>query len=206
MVKRDLKQELRHLYSPSAKAAQIVDIPRMNYLMIDGSGDPNTAQEYKDALSALYSVAYTLRFALKKGEGLEYPVMALEGLWWVEDLTKLDMGDKSNWFWTMMIVQPEFVTRTAFEQAVEAVRKKKNPLLLDRVRLDSYHEGLSVQILHLGPYADEPPTLERLSAYAEANDCVYTGKHHEIYLSDSQHAAPDKLKTILRYPIAPKAT
>lgn len=206
MVKRDLRQELKHLYSPSAKTAQIVDIPRMNFLMIDGSGDPNTAQEYKDAVSALYSVAYTLRFTLKKREGLEYPVMALEGLWWVEDLSKLDMGDKSNWFWTMMIVQPEFVTPTAFEQAVEAVRRKKNPPLLDRVRLDSYHEGLSVQILHLGPYADEAPTLERLSAYAEANGCVYTGKHHEIYLSDPQRAAPDKLRTILRYPIAPKAT
>jgi hypothetical protein len=204
MLKYDLKRELKHLYSASTKAVEVVDVPPMNYLMIDGSGDPNTAQEYQAAVSALYSVAYTLKFALKKREGLDYPVMALEGLWWVEDLSKLDMDDKSNWLWTMMIVQPDFVTQAAFESAVDDLRKKKNPPLLDRVRLESYHEGLSAQILHIGPYAAEQPTIERLYAYMSEHGYVHNGKHHEIYLGDPRRSTPEKLRTIIRQPIASK--
>jgi hypothetical protein len=204
MLKHDLKRELKHLYSASTKAVEVVDVPPMNYLMIDGSGDPNTAQEYQDAVSALYNVAYTLKFALKKREGLDYPVMALEGLWWVEDLSKLDMDDKSNWLWTMMIVQPDFVTQAVFESAVDDLRKKKNPPLLDRVRLESYHEGLSAQILHIGPYAAEQPTIERLYAYMSEHGYVHNGKHHEIYLGDPRRSTPEKLRTIIRQPIASK--
>ena len=204
MNKLDLKQALKHLYRASAKAPAVVDVPPMNYLMIDGSGDPNTAQMYRDAVSALYSVAYTLKFSLKKREGVDYPVMALEGLWWVEDLSTLDRADKSNWLWTMMIVQPDFVTQAVFEAAVEEVRKKKNPPLLDQIRFESYHEGLSAQILHLGPYAAETPTIDRLYAYMDANGYVHNGRHHEIYLNDPGRTAPEKLKTIIRQPIAPK--
>jgi hypothetical protein len=205
MIKVDLKQELKHLYSASAKEAQVVDVPAMNFLMIDGSGDPNTAQMYKDAVNALYSVAFTLKFALKKSEGIDYPVMALEGLWWVEDLSTLDMANKSNWQWTMMIMQPEFVTQAAFEEATAEVRKKKNSPLLDLMRLDSYHEGLCVQIMHIGPYAAEMPTIERLYAYMEANSYVHNGRHHEIYLGDPRRSAPERLKTIIRQPIASKS-
>ena len=204
MFKLDLKNDLKTLYSASAKAVQVIDVPPMNFLKIDGSGDPNTAQEYKDAVSALYSTAYTLKFALKKSAGIDYPVMALEGLWWVEDLSQLSMEDKSNWMWTMMIMQPEAVTKAAFEQAVADVRKKKDPPLLDRVRLESFHEGLSAQILHIGPYAAEPPTIARLYAFMEANRYVHNGRHHEVYLGNPQRTAPEKLKTIIRQPIAAK--
>jgi hypothetical protein len=205
LVRIDLRNELKPLYSASSKTAHILEVPRMNYLKIDGSGDPNTAQEYRDAVSALYSVAYTLKFALKKREGIDYPVMALEGLWWVEDLAQLSMEDKSNWKWTMMIVQPDVVTEAAFEQAVVEVRKKKDPPLLDRVCLESFHEGLSAQIMHIGPYAAEAPTLARLYAFMEANGYAHNGRHHEIYLGDPRRSAPEKLKTIIRQPIAAKA-
>jgi hypothetical protein len=155
-------------------------------------------------VGTIYSVAYSLKFTLKKRENVDYGVMPLEGLWWVEDLSQLSMSDKSNWLWTMMIVQPEVVTDDGFRQAVEEVRKKKNPPLLDRMRLDSIHEGLSAQIMHIGPYADEMPTVERLHAEIMAKGYQLRDKHHEIYLSDQRRAAPEKMKTIIRQPIAVK--
>jgi len=136
MTKLDLKKDLKHLYSPSAKAVEIVDVPPMRFLMIDGTGDPNTVPEYKEAVGALYSVAYTLKFAIKKRENVDYPVMSLEGLWWVDDYTQFSYTERSNWRWTMMIMQPEIVTEAAFQQAVEDVRKKKNPPLLDKLRFE----------------------------------------------------------------------
>lgn len=201
----NLKQALKPLYSPTAKAVQVVDVPRMHYLMIDGSGDPNTAQAYKDAVSALYSVAYTLKFAYRKREGIDYPVMPLEGLWWVDDLSQLNMGDKSNWQWTMMIVQPDVVTDAALADAAAEVKRKKNLAAAEQVRLAPMQEGVSAQILHIGPYAAEAPTIERLYAYMDEHGYVHNGKHHEIYLSDPGRTAPDKLKTIIRQPIARKA-
>lgn len=204
ITKLDLKKDLKHLYSPTAKAIEIVDVPPMRYLMIDGAGDPNTAQEYKDAVGALYSVAYTLKFAIKKREQVDYPVMALEGLWWVEDLTQFSYTERSNWRWTMMIMQPDVVTEAAFQQVVEDVRKKKNPPLLERMRFEGYHEGLAGQIMHLGPYADEMPTVERLHHAILEKGYQLRGKHHEIYLSDPNRSAPEKLKTILRQPISPQ--
>ena len=206
MPKYDLKQELKHLYSPSAKAVEVVEVPPLRYLQISGSGDPNTAQEYQDAVSTLYSLAYTLKFATKKHEGHDYVVMPLEGLWWVDDLSKLDMDDKSNWQWTMMILQPEFVTEAAFESAVSEVRRKKNPPLLDHIRFEEYHEGQSAQILHIGPYAAEQPTIDCLYAYMQEHGYVHNGRHHEIYLSDPARTAPEKLKTIIRQPITLKST
>lgn len=204
MTKLDLKKDLKYLYSPSAKAVEIVDVPPMRFLMIDGAGDPNTVPEYKEAVGALYSVAYTLKFAIKKREHVDYPVMSLEGLWWVDDYTQFSYTERSNWRWTMMIMQPEIVTEAAFQQAVEDMRKKKNPPLLDRLRFEEYHEGLAAQIMHIGPYADEMPTVERLHEAILAKGYQLRGKHHEIYLSDPNRSAPEKLKTILRQPIAVK--
>ena len=202
ITKLDLKKDLKHLYNPSPKAVEIVDVPEMCFLMIDGAGDPNTASEYKEAVGALYSVAYTLKFAIKKGENVDYPVMALEGLWWVEDLTQFSYTERSNWRWTMMIMQPEIVTDAAFQQALEQVRKKKNPPLLERMRFETYHEGLAAQIMHIGPYADEMPTVARLHDTIVEKGYQLRGKHHEIYLGDPNRSAPEKLKTILRQPIA----
>jgi hypothetical protein len=204
MIKLDLKKDLKYLYHPSPRAVEIVDVPRMQFLMIDGTGDPNTAQDFRDAMMALYGVAYTLKFALKKRENVDYPIMALEGLWWVDDLTLFAQTDRSKWQWRAMIMQPDIVTESAFQQASEEVRQKKNPPLLDKMRLDSYHEGLSAQIMHIGPYATEMPTVEKLHADILAKGYQLRGKHHEIYLGDPRRCAPEKLKTIIRQPIAPK--
>ena len=168
--------------------------------MIDGSGDPNTSQRYKDAVQAIFSVAYNLRFSFKK-RGIDFKVMPLEGWWWVDDRADFSYGDKSNWQWTLLIVQPEVVTPAEFDRALDEVRRKKNPPALADLRLDQIDEGRSAQILHVGAFADEPATIERLHAFIEAEGCVIAGKHHEIYLSDFNRTAPEKLKTIIRYPV-----
>lgn len=196
----DLKKQFKHLYTASSKLPEIVEVPPFRYLLIDGSGDPNTAQEYQDALAALYSLSYSLKFAFKK-QGSDYPVMPLEGLWWVDDLSQFAYDDKSNWRWTMMIAQPNIVTQSAFEEARAQVSRKKDLPSLSKVRLETYHEGLSAQIMHVGPYSTEPPTIEKLHHYIEENGWQIAAKHHEIYLSDARRTAPDKLKTIIRYPV-----
>jgi len=200
----NLKQDLKPLFRASAKQPEIVSVPTLHYLMIDGQGDPNTAQSYKDAVEALYSTAYKLRFALK-ARGIDCPVMPLEGLWWVEDIADFSYDDKSNWFWTMLIMQPEVVSQADFEQAVSAVKAAKKLPALDQLRLGELSEGQAVQIMHLGSYADEPPTVARLHQYIADQNLTVTGKHHEIYLSDARRVAPEKLKTIIRYPIRPKS-
>ena len=151
MAKVDFKKELNHLYNPSAKVVAIVDVLEMNFLMIDGVGNPNTAPEYQEAVEALYSIAYTLKFTIKKGEmALDYGVMPLEGLWWASDMTQFSVDNKEIWKWTAMIMQPEDVTQALLSQALKQVGKKKNPTALSKVRLERYHEGLSAQIMHIG--------------------------------------------------------
>jgi hypothetical protein len=202
MAKLDLKKEFKHLYRPSAKEVVVVDVPDMKFLMIDGRGDPNTAQEYQDAIEALYAVSYTLKFKIKKGEAaVDYVVMPLEGLWWAEDMADFSTADKDAWQWTAMIVQPDFVTQELVDEVVQEVREKKNPPALSKVRFESYHEGLSVQILHIGPYSEEGPTIEKLHAFAESNGYQLRGRHHEIYLSDPRRTAPEKWKTVIRQPV-----
>ena len=201
----DLKKELKHLYKPSAKQPEIVDVPPMQFLMLDGSGDPNTSQEYQQALEALYSAAYTLKFAFKKRQGIEYPVMGLEGLWWVGDLAEFSYEDKSNWRWTMMILHPGVVTETALQAAVEELKRKKDLPALPKIRLAAYHEGLSAQVMHIGPFSEEPPTIERLHAFIGEQGYTIHGKHHELYLSDYRRTSPEKLKTIIRYPVTKQA-
>jgi hypothetical protein len=197
----DYKKELKHLYRPSAKKFEVVDVPPMNFLMIDGHGDPNTAQEYQEAIEALYAVAYALKFMSKKEKGMDYVVPPLEGLWWAENVEAFNTGDKSAWDWTMMIMQPEWVTRDMFEKALKQVEKKKDLPALSKLRLEAYHEGLSVQILHIGPYAAEAPTIAGMHAFAAENGYQLAGKHHEIYLGDPGRVAPEKLKTVLRQPV-----
>ncbi|MCL4506397.1 MAG: GyrI-like domain-containing protein [Chloroflexi bacterium] len=203
MLKLDLKRKFRHLYNPTPRHVTVVDVPDWNYLMIDGAGDPNTAVEYQDAVNALYSVAYTLKFMIRKGDSpVDYPVMPLEGLWWCDDTAEFSALRKDNWQWTMMIMQPEFVTLQLVTQAL-ALSKEKKPLpTLAQVRFEPYVEGLSAQIMHLGPYAYEAPTIGKLHAYIAEQGYRRRGKHHEIYLSDPRRTAPSRLKTILRQPIA----
>jgi hypothetical protein len=208
MTKLDFKKELKHLYRPSAKEFAVVDVPPMQFLMADGRGDPNTAQEYVDALEALYAVAYKAKFISKKQEGKDYVVPPLEGLWWSENMDAFASArDKNVWEWTMMIMQPDWVTREMYEAAVGQVGKQKNPPALPKLRLETYHEGLSVQILHLGSYDDEGPTIARMHrGFMPSNGYVPAGKHHEIYLSDPRRVAPGKLKTVLRQPVTASET
>jgi hypothetical protein len=202
MSKIDYKKELKYLYQSSAKEFQVVDVPPMNFLMIDGHGDPNTAQAYQDALETLYGVAYKLKFTSKKESGKDYVVPPLEGLWWAEDMqTFTAQRDKSAWDWIMMIMQPEWITPAMLDEAVKQVEKAKGLPALSRLRLETYHEGLAVQILHLGSYDDEAPTIARMHAFAVDNGYQLAGKHHEIYLSDPRKVAAEQLKTILRQPI-----
>jgi hypothetical protein len=203
MTKVDFKKELKHLYGPSAKEFAVVDVPPMQFLMLDGRGDPNTAQEYQDALEALYAATFKTKFLSKVQEGRDYVVPPLEGLWWAEDMEAFATArDKSAWEWTMMIMQPDWITRELYEAAVAQVEKQKNPPALPKLRLETYHEGMSVQILHLGSFDDEGPTIARMHGeFMPANGYEPEGKHHEIYLSDPRRVAPDKLKTVLRQPV-----
>ena len=154
------------------------------------------------AVPSLYTLAYGLRAILKTSQGVAYKVMPLEGQWWVPDLKDFDYGDRSNWQWTLMISLPEDATREMLDVARQTAKRKKPDLPLNNVRLETLHEGLSAQILHVGPFADEPATIERLDAFIQGQGYSYAGKHHEVYLSDFQRAAPEKLKTIIRYPVA----
>jgi hypothetical protein len=202
-TKLDLKKKYVDLYRPSRKAFEIVDVPPLNFLMVDGAGDPNTAKSYQEALETLYAVAYTLKFMSKADPGIDFTVMPLEGLWWADDMDAFssDMSDKDRWLWTAMILQPDHISSEMVAQSVEQVRTKKNPTGLDRLRFAEYEEGLSVQILYLGAYADEGPTIAAMHQHAIDQGYRLRGKHHEIYLGDPRRTAPEKLKTVIRQPI-----
>lgn len=201
MEKLDLRKKYKTLYSPSSKEFTVIEIPPLQYLMIDGRGDPNTSQAYMDALQTLYSLSYTLKFHLKKTAGLDYTVMGLEGLWWVPNMADFSAERKDDWLWTAMILQPDFINEELVDEAKrQAVLKGKAPLA-DQTRLQTLEEGLSVQILYFGPYADEAPTIARMHQYIRENRMEPSGKHHEIYLSDVRRVAPEKNKTVLRQPV-----
>ena len=202
MAKLDLKKEYRQLYKPSAKEFSIVDVPEMQFLMVDGAGDPNTSVAYAEAIETLYAMSYTLKFLSKTTEDIDYVVMPLEGLWWTPDIAEFSMEDKSAWEWTAMIMQPDHITADHVATATEEVREKKDPPALNRVRFEPYREGLAVQILYFGPYADEAPTIERLHQFATDNGHELRGKHHEIYLGDPRRTAPEKIRTVIRQPVA----
>lgn len=201
-TKVDLKKELKNLYKPSAKVVSVVDVPPMNYLMVDGSGDPNDSQDFQEAIDALFNVSYTLKFMLKQqGSEIDYTVMPVEGLWWTEGPEGFDMENKDAWKWTLMVAQPGHITKGHVEQAMKQVEEKKAPPALSRVRFESFTEGPSVQIMHIGPYSEEGPTIERLHEFARENGYELTGRHHEIYLGDPRRTAPEKLNTVIRHPV-----
>ncbi len=201
-MKIDFRKEHRNLYNTSAKSAVIVDVPEMNFLMIDGVGDPNTSAGYQGAIEALYSLSYSLKFAVKKGkEAVDFAVMPLEGLWWTEDMTKFSTDRKDIWQWTAMIMQPEYVTDGLYQDALAQVARKKNTPLLSEVRFSRFQEGLCAQVMHIGPYSAEGPTIERLHGFVKDQGRRLRGKHHEIYLGDPRKSAPETLKTIIRQPV-----
>lgn len=201
MEKIDFKNELKELYQSSAKEVVRVNVPTMNYLMVDGEGDPNTSQAYSDAVEALFAVSYAVKFMIKKGPmAVDYGVMPLEGLWWADDMSKFSIGDKSNWKWTAMIMQPDFVTKEMVEMAIADVKKKKDPAALSEVRFEPLLEGKCAQILHIGPFSNEGPTIQKVHEFIDSKG-KRIGKHHEIYLSDIRKADPSKWKTIIRQPM-----
>lgn len=195
------KKLLKALYSPSAKQCEVVDVPEMAFLMLDGTGDPNNSPTFQAAMQALYTVSYTLKFTLKKAGGEDYAVMPLEGLWWTEASAEVDYGARDNWRWTLMIAQPEFVDAAQVQAAIAEAGRKKELTALDRLRFERFHEGRAAQIMHIGPYADEPPTIERLHSFVAESGWELRDRHHEVYLSDPRKADPAKMKTILRHPI-----
>jgi hypothetical protein len=211
----DLKKQFKHLYQPSAKKIETVQVPKLQFAMIDGAIEkgqsPGTSPGFAEAIQALYGISYTLKFTLKKRKtnAIDYPVMALEGLLWLTKGDVFDINIKDNWSYTLIIMQPEVITKELFEEAREQVRKKKGDSpLLSKVKLDYFEEGLCVQTMHIGPYATEPATIERMKEFMQENgledNVGPNGKHHEIYLSDPRKAAPDKMKTVLRHPVVKK--
>ena len=200
-MKVDLKKELKQFYGPAGKNFTLVEVPAMNFLQIDGQGNPNTAQAYREAVQALYGLAYHLKFSLKKSPaGTDYTVMPLEGLWWADNMSQFASLSKDSWKWTMMILQPEAITPTMFAEAIAEMGKKKDLPALPLARLEPYHEGLAGQVLYTGAYADEGPTIARLHDFIHEQGYQLRGKHHEIYLGDPRKTAPEKLKTIIRQP------
>ncbi len=200
--KIDFKNSLSSYRAPRG-SFEIIDLPEMQYLMVDGHGDPNSSQEYTDALSSLYPVAYKLKFASKRELGRDYVVPPLEGLWWAEDMDAFtDARDKSQWDWTMMLMVPEWIGQAMFASAVELAGAKATPPKLDEVRFEPLSEGICVQTLHVGSFEDEAPVLDAMHhEFIPDNGLQWTGKHHEIYLSDFRRVAPEKLRTILRQPV-----
>jgi hypothetical protein len=201
MEKIDFKKELKNLYKTSAKKVEVVDVPKMNFLMIDGKGNPNTSQEFKDAIKVLYPLSYTLKFMVKRGDTeIDYGVMPLEGLWWADDMPKFSVDNKDSWKWTLMIMQPEFITKKMVKEAIEKVKEKKNPKALSLLRFEAFTEGKVAQIMHIGPFSEEGPTVTKVHDFIAASKKKRRGLHHEIYLSDIRRAAPEKWKTIIRQP------
>ncbi len=202
MEKLDLRKQLKNLYAPSAKTPVVVTVPPMNFLTITGIGDPNTAQAFQDAIQALYAAAYTLKFMVKLGElAVDYPVMPLEALWWASEKHPFDFASaKDTWHWSAMIMQPDVVTPGMLGEAAHKATRKRDVPAIEEIHLECFDEGPSAQIMHIGPYSAEAPTIERLHQFIADAGHRLRGKHHEIYLGDPRRGAPDKLKTVIRQP------
>ena len=201
-MKVDLKKQMATYDAPRGRF-EIMTVPPMRYLAIDGHGDPNTAQAYADALACLYPVAYALKFLSKRELDRDYVVMPLEALWWSDDMATFTTArDKSRWRWTAMILVPDWIDDARVEAAVQAVRMKGGAPAIEELRVEALDEGLCVQTLHVGPYDAEGPVLEAMhDDFIPANGLRMTGRHHEIYLGDPRRTAPEKLRTILRQPV-----
>lgn len=205
----DFKKEFKNLYQPK-DIPELIEVPAMKFIMVDGQGDPNNNPEYQMAIELLYALSYAIKMSHKKDKApsgfFEYVVPPLEGLWWIEE-GEFSLVNRENWLWTALIRQPDFVTEDVFAWACSEVRAKKPDLPVEKARLESFEEGLCVQILHIGPYSAEPETMKKVAAFLHEHglqDKVPTseGKHHEIYLSDPRKVKPESMKTILRHPVA----
>lgn len=198
----DPKKQAGSLYAAKAGAPVLVDVPSMNFLMVDGAGDPGTSPAYQEAVQALFAVSYALKFKVRKQPGgVDYTVMPLEGLWWADDPSSFTSDDRQGWKWTMMIMQPDVATPGLVDEALAEVRRKKPLAGLDRVRAERFAEGRCMQVLHVGPFTTEGATIRALHDHIAASGAALRGKHHEIYLSDIRKADPSRWKTILRQPV-----
>jgi hypothetical protein len=203
-VKVDFKKTLKELYQPDSKKVVFVEIPEMQFLMIDGMGSPGNSKKYQEALAALYPVAFKTKF-LSKGKGKDYVVPPLEGLWWADDMNDFTEGNRDKWKWTIMIMQPDWITNDMINAAIK-VTNTKNPelsIILSKLRLEKYQEGKVAQIMHIGPYSEEGPTIKKLHDFIKDKGGIFEGhkqKHHEIYLSDPRKANPATMKTVIRQP------
>ncbi|HPE69806.1 MAG TPA: GyrI-like domain-containing protein [Thermotogota bacterium] len=204
MDKRDLKKEYKQLYGGKAGEMQLLTVPRLPFLMVDGQGDPNLSEWFGQATELLYGLSYTIKFALKKSRELDYVVMPLEGLWWAQHMDAFSLHEKGNWLWTLMILQPDEVTLADVEDARDVLKKKKklSDEIAGRVRFEELEEGLCAQVMYLGAYEQEAPTIAKLHAFIQEKGYTLSGKHHEIYLGDPRKTAPEKLKTIIRQPVS----
>ncbi|RKN45282.1 GyrI-like domain-containing protein [Micromonospora endolithica] len=200
--KTDFKKTL-DAYQAQRGRFRMVDVPEMQYVMIDGHGDPNTSPAFVEAIEALYPVAYKLKFASKRNLGRDYVVPPLEGLWWAADMRSFTTArDKSRWDWTLMLMVPDWIDERMFSSAVEQAAARHRPARLDDVRLQTLAEGRCVQTLHVGSFDDEADVLARLHhEFIPGHRLRMAGTHHEIYLSDFRKVAPDKRRTILRQPV-----
>ena len=201
MASIDLKKLYREHYTARVGKPALVEVPPRPFLLIDGSGDPNTSQEYADAVAALYALSYGLRAVIKKERGDSYTVMPLEGLWWTDDMTRFSVDDKSDWKWTMMICQPDVVTSDLAAAVIPEVTANKGLVSGEQVRFELYDEGRAAQVMHIGPYAAEAPTIRLLHEFIENAGLTRVGLHHEIYLGDPCRTDPVRLKTIIRQPV-----
>jgi len=201
MQKLDFKKEYGDWYTASTNQVKWVTMPSVNYLMMDGKGDPNTTPEYARALEALYALAYTIKFRVKRVTEMDFGVLPLEGLWWVPNMELFSVENKNDWLWTMMILQPPLVTAKLVTECLDEARRKKDLPNLDQLRFEGYDEGQAAQVMHIGPYSTEAPTIQKLHDFIQAQDCQRRGKHHEIYLGDPRRSDPAKLRTILRQPV-----
>lgn len=198
----DLKSEFKELYRPPAGRFTEVDVPEFTYLMVDGHGDPNTSEQYAGAVESLFTAAYAIRAAFKRRTGSDFVVGPLEGLWSSADPADFVAGNKSNWDWTMMIPLPRPVTREDADLGLATASARKPQVPIAGVRVCALAEGRCLQIMHMGSYDDEAPTLARLHhEVMPARGLTWNGRHHEIYLGDPRRAAPEKLRTILRQPV-----
>lgn len=203
MEKIDYAKQLKQLYAPSARKVDVVEVPEMNFLMVDGEGDPNTAKSFSDAIEALYPVAYTLKFMVKKGPlAIDYGVLPLEAVWWSDDMDAFTTGNKDAWKWTVMIMQPDFITGEMVKEAMAEVARKKKPVSLPLVRFEAFKEGKAAQTMHIGHFSEEGPTIEKVHSFIADHGSKLAGKHHEIYISDLRRTTPEKWKIIVRQPMS----
>lgn len=206
ITKINLKKEQKELYTAPKKEPNIVEVPEMKFLMIDGGGDPNTSTEYQDAMEVLFPVSFKVKFISKREKSKDYIVMPLEGLWWTDNMDDFSIDYKNSWKWTTMIRQPDFISQRMIKDAIQEVKEKKDPAALSKIRFGKFKEGLSAQIMHIGPYSKEEPTVEKLHNFINEKGYHFDGnqpdeRHHEIYLSDIRRSKPERLKTIIRQPI-----